>query len=439
MEIGILGGGIAGLSVALALREQGHMPRVYERRAAPATMGAGVTLWPNAGFVLDELGLLRDIAAVGGRPSAMRRHDAAGNPLGGLDIGLLDRMMGYPTHTILRRDLQTVLLDHAARAGIPVEYGHRATAIDLDGDGRAVARFQNGARIRPDLIIGADGRMDSVARRFVAGDNAPVYQGFVNWIGVAEASGTLVDDIAIQDFWGAGERFGAVAVRPGLVYWAAAQARPLSGAAPATDLRKEIEARFGAWPEPVGRIIRATPAHAIHLVPVHDLEPLSTWSRANVLLVGDAAHAPLPTSGQGACQALEDAWHLARCLRGADRELDTALSRFAEIRGPKTAQLIEQARVFARGLFATDAQTCRIRDQRAKAGDPVRDAQALAAGWAQGLPMSLAADLGPASRARLQAQAQQHQEGAKQNEVRHAFDGIGLAVVEVDCRHQQGG
>lgn len=66
MDIGILGGGIAGLSVALALHRTGHRPRVYERGAAPATMGAGVTLWPNAGFVLDALGLLPDVAAAGG-------------------------------------------------------------------------------------------------------------------------------------------------------------------------------------------------------------------------------------------------------------------------------------------------------------------------------------------------------------------------------------
>lgn len=152
-------------------------------------------------------------------------------------------------------------------------------------------------------------------------------------------------------------------------------------------MRQEIEDLFSGWPEPVARIIQATPAHAIRLIAVHDLEPLSTWSRANVLLVGDAAHAPLPTSGQGACQALEDAWHLARCLDGTDGGLDEALLRLAEIRGPKTTKLAEQGRVFARGLFATDPETCRIRNARAKASDRLRDVQVLAAGWAQGLPM----------------------------------------------------
>ena len=398
MEIGILGGGIAGLSVALALRQQGYNPRVYERRAGPATMGAGVTLWPNASFVLKELGLLQDVEAIAGQPQSTRRQDAAGNALGGLDIALLDRTMGHPSYTVLRRDLQQVLLDHAARAGIPVEFGHGAVAIALDAHGKAVAHFKNGASIRPDLLIGADGRMDSVARQLVAGDNRPVYQGFVNWIGVAQmtqAPQALVGDMAIQDFWGVGERFGCVPIRPDLVYWAAAQARPLAEAGSRPDMRKEVEDVFASWPEPVARIIRATPENAMRLIAVHDLEPLQTWSRANVLLVGDAAHAPLPTSGQGACQALEDAWHLARCLEGANGGLDEVFQAFMRIRGPKTARLSEQGRVFARTLLATDPETCRIRNERAKASDAVSDVQALAAGWGQGLPMPACPDSVP--------------------------------------------
>lgn len=386
MEIGILGGGIAGLSVALALHKQGHACHIYERRAGPSAMGAGVTLWPNAGFVLQELGLLDDIAAVGGRPTSVHRRDSAGDPLGGLDITLLDRIMGHPTHTILRRDLQAVLLDHVTRAGIEVVFEHRAVAIELDASGKALARFNNGHSIRPDLLIGADGRMDSVARRFVAGDNTPVYQGFVNWIGVAQGR-ALVSEIGIHDYWGAGDRFGCVAVRKDQVYWAAAQARPLPATPPAAGMHDEVRTLFAGWPEPVARLIEATPAHSVQRIAVHDLEPLHTWTRANVLLVGDAAHAPLPTSGQGACQALEDAWHLARCLGGGDDCLDEALLRFATVRGPKTTRLAAQGRMFARGLFAIDPETCRIRNQRAKASDPVRDALAMAAGWSQGLPM----------------------------------------------------
>nr|WP_314483356.1 FAD-dependent oxidoreductase [uncultured Pseudomonas sp.] len=388
MDIAIVGGGIAGLSAALALRKQGLSPRVFERRRGATAGGAGVTLWPNASFVLEQLGVLQDIQAVGGRPRAMRRYDAAGNALGGLDIELLDRTLGYPTVTVLRRDLQDVLLAHAQQMGVAVEFGYQAIAIDLDAQGKAVVRFDNGASIRPDVLIGADGRMASVTRQFVAGDNTPLYQGFVNWIGVARGSGPLMDDVSIRDYWGMGLRFGAVAVRPDLVYWAAAQACPLNEEAAKADYRAQVEPMFAQWPDPVSRIIRATPEQAIRRIAVHDLEPLHTWSRANVLLIGDAAHAPLPTSGQGACQALEDAWHLARCLAVAGNEPTEAFEVFANIRAPKTARLSEQGRGFARALFATDAETCRLRDARAKASDPAQDVQALAAGWAQGLPMA---------------------------------------------------
>lgn len=124
------------------------------------------------------------------------------------------------------------------------------------------------------------------------------------------------------------------------------------------------------------------------MIAVHDLEPLHTWIRANVLLVGDAAHAPLPTSGQGACQALEDAWHLARCLDHVSEGLEGVFQTFSTIRMAKTARLAEQGRAFARGLFARDPEACRIRNERAMASDPLRDVQFLAAGWSEGLPLS---------------------------------------------------
>ena len=108
--------------------------------------GAGVTLWPNAGFVLADLELLDEVLALGGTPAAMHRYDAQGRSLGGLDIEPLDRLMGYPTCAILRTDLQAVLLRRAREAGVPVAFGREATAIANDPDGRAVVHFADGGR-----------------------------------------------------------------------------------------------------------------------------------------------------------------------------------------------------------------------------------------------------------------------------------------------------
>ncbi|HDR9501402.1 FAD-dependent oxidoreductase [Burkholderia cepacia] len=386
MEIAILGAGVAGMSTALALAGRGHRIRLYERRPSESTMGAGVVLWPNAGFVLEQLGLLPDIVEVGGHLHAMRRIDRHGTALKATDIRELDRRMGFPTYSILRRDLQAVLARHLAARGIDVRFGHGATAIETGTDGRAVVRFDNGTTIAPDLVIGADGRMNSVARHYVVGHNAPVYQGFVNWIGIAQSDVPLVDEVSVFDYWGVRERFGIVALDRHRMYWAAAWPEADPGDATESDPAAMLERRFAAWPAPVANAIRATPSDAITKIHVHDLDPVDVWHRDNVLMIGDAAHAPLPTSGQGACQALEDAWHLARCLdehgAGNDSDLDAALSSFTLRRRPKTAAITERARDFAHLLFG-DGVAENARHQI----DPVAEIEALTSAWGAHLPM----------------------------------------------------
>ncbi|CAB3757190.1 monooxygenase [Burkholderia puraquae] len=392
MDIAILGAGVAGMSTALALAGQGHRIRLYERRPSETTMGAGVVLWPNAGFVLEQLGLLPDIVEVSGHLRAMRCMDRHGTPFKRVDIGELDRHMGFPTRSILRRDLQAVLARHIAAHDIDVCFGHCATAIDAGPDGRAVVHFDNGTAIAPDLVIGADGRMNSVARRHVVGDATPVYQGFVNWIGVARSDVPLVDEVSIFDYWGPRERFGIVALDRHRMYWAAARAeaaiddhdRNDDEAAP-DDPGPLLERLFDGWPARIADVMRATPPGTIAKVRVHDLDPVDVWHRGNVLLIGDAAHAPLPTSGQGACQALEDAWHLARCLDGhgkGDRsDLDAALASFTLRRTRKTAAITLRAREFAHRLFGNDTH------EAARQADPIAEIEALASAWGAGLPM----------------------------------------------------
>lgn len=388
MDIAILGAGVAGMSTALALGRQGHRIRLYERRPSGTTMGAGVVLWPNAGFVLEQLGLLPDIVEVSGHLRAMRCMDRDGTPFKRVDIGELDRYMGFSTRSILRRDLQAVLARHVAAHDIEVYFGHCATAIDAGTDGRTVVHFDNGATITPDLVIGADGRMNSVARRYVVGNATPVYQGFVNWIGVAHSDVPLVDDVSIFDYWGQRERFGIVAVDRHRMYWAAARAEAEiahhdnDDAAP-DDPGPLLERLFDGWPAPIADVMRATPPGTIAKIRVHDLDPVDVWHRGNVLLIGDAAHAPLPTSGQGACQALEDAWHLARCLdeHGKGNNLDAALASFTLRRSRKTAAITLRAREFAHRLFDNDTH------EAAQEVDPIAEIEALANAWGAGLPM----------------------------------------------------
>ncbi|MET3130949.1 FAD-dependent urate hydroxylase [Oxalobacteraceae bacterium GrIS 1.11] len=384
MKIVMIGAGIAGMSSAIALTQAGHAVTLYERHRGADAGGGGMVLWPNASFVLDQLGLLPQIAACGGTPRAMRRMTQDGAKLQHLDIGQLDRTMGYPSHAVLRADLESVLAAWLARNGVPIHYGAAALGIERDAAGHATLQLADGTDVDADLLLGADGRIRSAARQYILGQNQPQFQGFVNWVGALEADRALVEEAGIWDFWGKGERFGVVAITGRKLYWAAAASAPDLENLPAFD---ELYQRFCHWPAPIPELLRQTSLSRLRLIPVHDVEPVDLWHRDNVLMIGDAAHASLPTSGQGASQALEDAWHLPRCLATHSGKLEQALRAFTGLRAPKTRALTLGARQFARDLFLTSELDCRARDARAGNSDPAPLIAGMAGGWASGLPM----------------------------------------------------
>jgi len=385
MRIAILGGGVAGVSCAIALRQHGFDVSVYERHDGPSHIGAGIVAWPNATFVLARLGVLADIQAVAGRPRRMRRRTPQSGDLGVLDIGLIDDRMAYPSLSILRRDFQRILIARLAALGVAIDYGRTVSHVDTGVPGQAVVHLQDGETVAADLIIGADGRMASMARRFVAGHNTPVYQRFVNWIGVCESPDVSFDVDEIADYWGIGERFGIVPVSAHVAYWAGGAVADAVGARAPASYRHELDARFGTWPAPVRAVIAHTPPERINKIWVHDHDPIAVWHRDNVILVGDAAHAALPTSGQGACQALEDAWHLADCLVRDPGDVPRALRTFTGIRLGKTTNITRGGRALAASIFGADGATYQERDRISRHTDFAAAAEAMAAGWGQGL------------------------------------------------------
>lgn len=387
MKVAILGAGIAGLGTAIALRQRGVRVSVHERHKAPTTIGAGVVLWPNATWVLDQLGIGGAIAAVSGRPAVMRRMSRTGEPLGAIDLGLIEQRMGWPCRSILRVDLHRLLTARLATLGVAVRHGEAVAHVDTDPDGRAAVRLNGGATIRADVVLGADGRMASRARAFVVGNPAPVFQGLVNWVGVFEGDRDVLHRHEIVDCWGVGERFGIVPVSPGRAYWAGGAACNAPGTRDPDAAHAELTARFDTWPAPVPAMIAAAPRARIGTIYVHDHDPVRPWHRGNLLLIGDAAHAPLPTSGQGAAQALEDAWHLANVLSAGPADLDAAFTAFTARRFDKTTSITMAGRAMAASLFDRDPARCAARDADSQAMDFAALAVGMAAGWSRGLPL----------------------------------------------------
>lgn len=122
---------------------------------------------------------------------------------------------------------------------------------------------------------------------------------------------------------------------------------------------------------------------------MHDHDPIQTWHKDNLIVIGDAAHASLPTSGQGACQALEDAWRLANFLHDHPHDIQKAFVEFTNMRLKKTTEMIMSARSFASSLFNRDEKFCMERNENSKNTDFPKVAKSIARGWSQHLPLNV--------------------------------------------------
>lgn len=331
----VIGGGIGGLAAAIGLRSIGWDVAAYERVAEPREVGAGLSLWANAVRALRLLGVAEPILArsvpemVGG----IRTPD--GTLLAGTSSSDLRALAGETNIVLHRADLHAALL-HAL--GVEhIRFGAACTGFAEFADG-VVARFADGSEARADVLVGADG-LRSAIRAQLHGDEPPRYAGYTAWREPLVREG---HDRAPGETWGAGARFGQVALPGGQVYWFATKSVPPGGRSPDGE-KAELLRTFGGWHAPVEALIQASDERAILRNDIFDRPPLGWWGKGRVTLLGDAAHPMTPNLGQGACQALEDAVVLARSL-GDEPDVASALRLYEARRIPRTSAIVRQSR-----------------------------------------------------------------------------------------------
>lgn len=384
-EIVILGAGVGGLTTAIALQQKGFKNiQIYERRKTATTIGAGMVLWANASKIFDNLNLLIEVKKVGGELKEMQRWSEKEEFLGAVNINDINTNIGSISYAISRIDLQKILLQKTEELNIPIYYNHKASQLSKQ-ENRASITFDNSIKINADIVIGADGRMNSIARQYVNGNNTPIYQNFVNWIGILESDKPIFSENNVLDFWGCGERFGIVPISKYKGYWAGGKLLPLNSSLKNQNNKTELLKIFDFWSPKIKEIIQLTKEENIKYIEAFDHDPIPKWHKNNVCLIGDSAHSALPTSGQGACQAIEDAWHFASILEKS-KTAEDAFSEFQKIRFEKTTTITMAGRDFAKSLFNDDLMFCEQRNQNAKKTNYKIASQNIAKLWSKNVP-----------------------------------------------------
>ncbi len=348
VRIAIVGGGIGGLTAALALHQSAFEFEVFEQAPALLDVGAAIAIWPNAMRVLRQLNLAEKILEKAGVINEIRWLDQHGRLINRVSIAEKEDRQ-TPAVALHRADLQKTLLQALPHSSIHLDH----TFVDQINDGdKVIANFANNRSTEADFLIGADG-IHSRVRTQICGNGEPVFRGYTVWRGISPTVPTAIPTVTAIEIHGRGKRFGIGPVGLGrLGWWASAN----------TNDGDDLSHLFAGWYSPVLELIEATPSSSILKTGAFDRPSSKVWGKGRVTLLGDAIHPTTPNLGQGGCLAMEDAFVLARCFQKYGM-VEEALRRYEQIRYKRTAAIARYSRyygsvgqwenVFARGLRRT--------------------------------------------------------------------------------------
>src|SRR5436309_542857 len=341
-SIAIIGAGIGGLALAAALRQAGIDAIVYEQAEAFTRVGAGIQQSPNAMKVHRGLGIEGRLRETGFAPTSSLNRDAiSGKVTNNYPLGsAVEERYGAPYLTLHRGDLHAALADV-----VPAETVIRSKKLVgiAEAGARIALAFADGSAIEADLVIGADGA-HSLVREHVAGPEQPRFTGKLAYRTTYPASCLSGVNIGTSrsKWWGKDRHIVIyyVTAKRDEVYFTTSQPEKADWMTRESWSTKgdlaELRAAFAHFHSDVQAVLAAAPE--VYKWGIYEREPLSTWSKGRVALLGDACHPMTPYMASGAAMALEDAVVLARCLADEDFEsIEVALRTYEAIRKPRTS------------------------------------------------------------------------------------------------------
>ena len=333
----IIGGGIAGLTLALSLKKLGIPVVIHEKYNHYQNQKTGFLIWSYAIKILQDLGVPVD--EVGAPLEAFRIHGRKGRFVCEMPIGSVSRLHGANSYEINRYRLSELL---SKMVGDDLLLGSECISVSSI-EGQAIATFADGSSDQGDILIACDGS-NSVVRKFIHPGVQLRMLGSGGWISVIDQRLPLLPLNTQMEFWQPGVKAGVADLGHGETRWYVA----FKNYIPSADESKkdQILNRMKPLPEIIMSCLECTDEDQMVPTQAGDLLALSPWYRDRVLMIGDAAHATSPYAGMGACSAIADAALLADLI-GSGRSVPAIFQDFQAVRKHAADSVIKESR---RGL-----------------------------------------------------------------------------------------
>ncbi|RNI22362.1 FAD-dependent monooxygenase [Rufibacter latericius] len=336
-KIGIIGGGIAGLTTAIALQHLGIEAHVYDAAPRFEPVGAGLALAANAIKGFQRLNIAEEVMAEGNCLDGFHIFDAEGKLINRTDSRAISDKYGLDNFVIHRAALHQVLVRQLPENTLHAN--KRAVRTSSSQEGITV-QFQDGDHLLFDYLLVADG-INSNIRKQLLPQSQPRYAGYTCWRAVIENPG--LESIYASETWGKAGRVGWTPLKGNKIYWFACINAPENDPRMKDMQVEDLVRHFGQYHAPIPDLFRHTQPDQLLWHDLYDLAPLPQFAFPNILLLGDAGHATTPNMGQGACQAVEDAVVFADELK-KDYDFPLAAQRFEKRRMPRTQWITRQSR-----------------------------------------------------------------------------------------------
>jgi len=355
----IIGAGMGGLGLALALQRVGIRVSIFEAAPELAEIGAGLSLSPNATHALNYIGLSDFMKEAANCPSdAILVHYKTAELLQRSSLGSdFKEEFGAEYYQIHRADMHAGLV-RAVRDNDPecIHLNHQLVDYEQD-ENSATAIFANGSRITGRVIIGADGIRSTLRSKLIQ-ELAPVFTGQVAYRATIQAQGmerfTSRADSSVTI--GPGHILVRYLVRHGSLLNVVAIAKSNAWKEEGWNIpasREDLLAEHQGWNEDIIDLIQSAPDNVFFKWALFDREPIKQWTFGRATLLGDAAHPILPFLGMGAAMAFEDAIVLARCIDAYD-EIEEAFERYQNLRIERAEHVYQVSRSHGEALQNSD-------------------------------------------------------------------------------------